>query len=159
MPSLFRTARSFGPTVLRLALGGIMLMHGIGKIHPVEGVFPGYGLQGTVDFMHGTLGVPLPLAYVGTLAEAAGGALLVLGLLTRLAGLVIAGQMATAAVLGGHIHNGFFMNWLGAMGNGKPAGEGFEFHVAAIAMALALVCFGGGKLSADSAIGGFTDKT
>ena len=46
-----------------------------------------------------------------------------------------------------HRANGFFMNWAGTQ-----AGEGFEFHILAIAMALALIIGGGGRFSVDRAI-------
>ena len=45
-----------------------------------------------------------------------------------------------------HLSNGFFMNWVG-----NQAGEGYEFHILAIAMALALVIGGGGALAIDRA--------
>ena len=48
-----------------------------------------------------------------------------------------------------HWKNGFFMNW---MGNQK--GEGFEYHILAIAIGLALVIRGGGRWSVDRAIAG-----
>lgn len=43
-----------------------------------------------------------------------------------------------------HLQHGFFMNW-----SGKQAGEGFEFHLLAIALAVALMFTGGGKASVD----------
>jgi putative oxidoreductase len=43
-----------------------------------------------------------------------------------------------------HWRNGFFMNWGGA-----PHGEGYEFHVLAMAMAASLMLSGGGRLSLD----------
>lgn len=46
-----------------------------------------------------------------------------------------------------HSKVGFFMNW-----SGKQPGEGFEFHLLAIGMALGLIIAGGGKLSADKAL-------
>jgi len=49
--------------------------------------------------------------------------------------------------------NGFFMNWFGAMtSEGKPIGEGFEFHLLVIAIGIALMIRGGGKWSIDKAI-------
>ena len=43
-----------------------------------------------------------------------------------------------------HLPNGFFMNWGGA-----PHGEGYEFHLLAMAMAVSLVVSGGGRASLD----------
>jgi putative oxidoreductase len=46
-----------------------------------------------------------------------------------------------------HWHNGFFMNW-----TGHQQGEGFEFHILAIAMAIVLMVRGGGAASVDRAL-------
>jgi putative oxidoreductase len=45
------------------------------------------------------------------------------------------------------LQHGFFMNW-----SGKQAGEGFEFHLLAIAIAIALMLRGGGRWSLDRLI-------
>jgi putative oxidoreductase len=57
-------------------------------------------------------------------------------------GVVMAGAMFTV-----HLSNGFFMNW-----SGQQAGEGFEYHLLAIGMAIALTILGSGRWSIDSAI-------
>jgi hypothetical protein len=46
-----------------------------------------------------------------------------------------------------HLHNGFFMNWYG-----NQQGEGFEFHLLAIALALAIVIGGSGAFSLDRVV-------
>ena len=52
-----------------------------------------------------------------------------------------------------HWKNGIFMNWFGVMTKeGKPAGEGFEYHLLAIAIGIALIIKGGGALSIDRAL-------
>lgn len=43
-----------------------------------------------------------------------------------------------------HWQNGFFMNWFG-----QQAGEGFEYHVLALGLALGLLIDGAGKWSLD----------
>jgi len=48
------------------------------------------------------------------------------------------------AVLTIHIHNGFFMNWMG-----RQKGEGFEYHLIAIALAFLIMVRGAGALSVD----------
>ena len=50
----------------------------------------------------------------------------------------------TGAIITVHLKHGFFMNWAG-----KQAGEGFEYHLLAIALAVALMITGGGKASID----------
>jgi putative oxidoreductase len=52
-----------------------------------------------------------------------------------------------AAVLMVHLPNGFFMNW-----SGTQAGEGFEYGILAIAMALSLIVTGAGRWSVDQAL-------
>jgi putative oxidoreductase len=46
-----------------------------------------------------------------------------------------------------HRPNGFFMNWAG-----NQAGEGFEFHILAAAIAFAVVLGGAGRFSLDRLI-------
>jgi putative oxidoreductase len=48
-----------------------------------------------------------------------------------------------------HGANGFFMNW---MGNQK--GEGFEYHLLAIGLALIVIIYGAGKFSVAAALAG-----
>jgi putative oxidoreductase len=55
--------------------------------------------------------------------------------------------MAGAAVLGGHLNNGFFMNWFG-----MQKGEGLEYFILVVGMALALLISGSGKFSFDNLI-------
>jgi putative oxidoreductase len=43
-----------------------------------------------------------------------------------------------------HLKNGFFMNW-----SGSQQGEGYEYHLLTIAIALAILVKGSGALSVD----------
>jgi putative oxidoreductase len=92
------------------------------------------------------LGMPAPVALLVICTEFFGGLGLIVGLLTRIAALGIAGEMI-GAILMVHLANGFFMNW---MGNQK--GEGFEYHLLVIAMGAALLLRGAGAFSADRAL-------
>jgi putative oxidoreductase len=51
-----------------------------------------------------------------------------------------------------HLPFGFFMNWSGAQ-----SGEGFEFHLLALGIALAIIAQGGGALSVDRRLGASGD--
>ncbi len=51
------------------------------------------------------------------------------------------------AIVAVHLHNGFFMNWAGTQG-----GEGFEYHILAIALALVVILRGSGAASTDRAL-------
>ncbi|MDQ6630417.1 MAG: DoxX family protein, partial [Verrucomicrobiota bacterium] len=87
---------------------------------------------------------PAPLAFLAILAEFGGPIALACGLLTRVAAFGLGVVMVVAISLV-HFKNGFFMNW-----SGKQSGEGFEYHLLAIAICLALMIQGGGKASLDS---------
>ena len=43
-----------------------------------------------------------------------------------------------------HLPHGFFMNWYGTQ-----EGEGFEYHILVVGLALASVFLGGGRFSVD----------
>jgi len=132
------------PLVLRLTLAVVMFAHGAQK---VLGWFGGYGLRGTLDALRKS-GVPSPVAVLAIMAEFLGPLGLAVGLLTRVAALGIAAVML-GAILTVHGRHGFFMNWYG-----NQPGEGFEYHVLAIGLAVALVLNGAGVWSLDAVIAG-----
>ena len=139
MKKLMSTGNDVALTILRVVLGVVFLAHGSQKM---LGLFGGFGFHATMGFfIH--MGMPAPLAFLIICTEFFGGLGLIVGLLTRIASLAVAGLMI-GAVFMVHLPNGFFMNW---MGNQK--GEGFEFHLLALAMAAALLLRGGGAFSLD----------
>ncbi len=140
---LFGTDNDWSSLVLRVMLGLVMFPHGAQK---VLGWFGGHGLAGTLGFFTGTMGIPLALALLVIAAEFLGSLGLITGLLTRLSAFGIACVML-GAIFKVHLPNGFFMNW-----SGTQAGEGFEYHLLAIAIAVALLLKGGGKWSLDGLI-------
>jgi putative oxidoreductase len=142
---LFETDGNFSGTILRVALGAAIFPHGAQKL---LGLFGGAGLSAALKFFESGFHLPVYLALAAILAESVGAVALVTGFFTRIAALAIAVDMGVAVYLV-HWKVGFFMNW---MGNQK--GEGFEYHILAIAIALALVIRGGGWWSVDRAIAG-----
>jgi putative oxidoreductase len=128
-------------TVQRAILGAVILPHGAQKL---LGWFGGYGFDGTMKFFTESLGLPAPLALLIILAESLGALALIAGLGTRITALGISAVMV-GAVLTTHASFGFFMNWFG-----NQAGEGFEFHLLALALSVPLVIAGGGRYAADS---------
>ena len=130
---LFDTDDDAAATILRLALGVVFFAHGAQKM---LGWFGGFGFSGTMGFFTGTMHIPAPLAFLAIAAEFFGGLGLILGFLTRVAAFGIAVNMlvAIAAV---HSAHGFFMNW-----SGTQKGEGFEYHVLALAMTAFLMIRG-----------------
>jgi putative oxidoreductase len=129
-------------TILRIALGLVVLPHGLQK---TVGWFGGWGFTGTMNWF-ASIGVPAFLGFLAILADTAGAAALIAGIGTRIAAFGIAVNMIVATLLV-HRSNGFFMNW-----SGTQAGEGFEFHILAAAMAVALIIAGGGRWSLDRAL-------
>lgn len=134
------TGDSAAPLVARLALGLVMFPHGAQK---ALGWFGGYGYSGTMGFFTGTMHIPAVFAFLAIATEFAGSIALILGAASRVAALGIAAVM-TVAIATTHVANGFFMNWSGAQ-----KGEGFEYHLLALALALIVLVWGGGKASVD----------
>jgi len=125
--------------VLRLALAVAIFPHGAQKM---LGWFGGAGFAGTVGGFEQYFGIAAPLAVLAILTEFFAPLALATGTFARLAGLALAVDMAVAARF--HLANGFFMNWFG-----NQAGEGVEYHILAIGLALALVLRGAGRWSVD----------
>ncbi|MEI6350727.1 MAG: DoxX family protein [Verrucomicrobiota bacterium] len=141
---LFSTSNSIGPAILRLGLAAALFPHGAQKM---LGWFGGHGFGGTMGFFTGTLHIPAFFAFLAMLTEFGAPIALFFGVFTRLAGLAIAVHITVAAILGGHIYNGFFMNWYG-----NQKGEGFEYHILMATIGLALVVLGAGCCALDRLI-------
>ncbi len=140
---LLATSNDGTLTVLRLVMGVTFFMHGAQKM---LGWFGGYGFSGTMGFFTNMMHIPAPFAVLAILAEFLGGIGLIVGALTRIAAFGIATNMVVA-VLMVHAQVGFFMNW-----TGQQKGEGFEYHLLALAIAVVLMVRGGGAFSLDRAL-------
>lgn len=141
---IFDTPHSRTLLAQRLVLGLVMFPHGAQKL---LGWFGGYGFAATLSYFTDTLHIPAPIASLVIVIESFGSLALVLGLGTRLAALGTAAVMI-GAVLMSHLPYGFFMNWFG-----NQKGEGFEYHLLALALAVPLVVKGGGAWALDRLIG------
>ncbi len=140
--SFFATRPSVTGALLRLALAATMFPHGAQK---ALGWFGGFGFSKTVGyFVSG--GMPALLAVLVIAAEFLGSIALAFGFFTRWSAFGIGLVMLGAAGMV-HSHNGFFMNW---MGNQK--GEGIEYFIPVIAIALVLIVKGGGRWALDGAL-------
>lgn len=138
------TASDSGPLVARLALGLAIFPHGAQK---ALGWFGGYGFTGTMGFFTGQLHIPAPFAALAIAAEFLGAIGLIVGGLSRVAAFGIAVTMAVAALMV-HLPHGFFINWTGAQ-----AGNGIEYQLLAIGLALVVMVKGGGAYSLDRLVG------
>jgi putative oxidoreductase len=139
---LMNTTDDFALTILRLFLGVVFFAHGAQK---ALGWFGGYGFSGTMGFFTQQAHIHAPLAFLAICAEFLGGIGLLLGLLGRVAAFGIACNMVVAVAMV-HRHFGLFANWYGTQ-----KGEGYEYHLLAIAIALAVMIKGSGALSVDRA--------
>lgn len=134
---LLKTSPSWAMLPIRIALGTIMFAHGAQKVF---GVWGGPGFERWVNQPAPLVDLRPAWIWMGAaaLSEFVGGALVMIGLYTRVGAFFIACVMAVA-IIGVHWNNGFFIN------NG-----GFEFPLALLGMALALLIYGGGAASIDS---------
>jgi putative oxidoreductase len=121
---------------LRCGAGAVMLAHGINHI------FGGGKIAGTARWF-ASLGMKPGIlhAWVASITEVIGGALLVVGLLTPFAGAAVIGVMLVAIVTN-HRGNGFFIF--------RP-GEGWEYVMTLTIVGFAIATLGAGEWSLDNA--------
>jgi len=139
--SIIATTDNWSPLLLRITLGLLIFPHGAQKLF---GWFGGYGFSGTMGFFTGTLGIPALFAFLAITAESFGALGLIVGLATRVAALGVGTTLGVAALVTYSQHGHFFMNWFGAQ-----SGEGIEYHLLAVGIAVALLFSGAGKWSLD----------
>lgn len=111
---------NLGLLLLRLAVGIVFLLHGIGKLG---------NMAGTTMFFE-SLGMNAFMAWLVAIIETVGGAFLILGVWTSLAGLLIAIIMVGAYV---------------TVKIGKPFVGGYEFEAVLFLASLAISFLGAGK--------------
>lgn len=136
---LFATDATWTATLLRLVLGLVIFPHGAQKLF---GWFGGYGFQGTMGYFQ-SLGIPSVFGVLAIAAETLGAVALIFGAATRIAAFALAVNLTVAALMV-HLPFGFFANWYG-----NQKGEGIEYHILAVALALGVTALGGGRLSVD----------
>src|ERR671938_922781 len=128
----------FAPLILRVMAGIIMAAHGWQKL--IE--------FGPANFCRllADLGVPLPvfMGYVVTFVEFIGGILLIVGLLSRLAALILAIEMVFTTLLV-KVHVGF----IAPQGSGASA----ELDLLLLAAFLTILLAGPGRLALDELLG------
>ncbi|SHN17337.1 putative oxidoreductase [Pseudomonas asturiensis] len=136
--SVLTTRAGYGLTILRVIVGIAFIAHGSQKLF---GAFGGYGLEGTAQYMESlglTPGYLMALLSGG--AEFFGGLGLLLGLLARPAAALVT-VLLLVAIFTVHISHGFFM-----------ANNGYEYALALLGGALAVLIEGAGRLSLDRLI-------
>ena len=138
--SLVSTQAGYGLSLLRIIAGLTFAAHGAQKLF---GWFGGYGLAGVGQWMESIgLAPGYLLALLAGSAEFFGGLALIIGLLVRPAAAVLALTMLVA-IFSVHLASGFFMS-----------NNGYEYALALLAISLAVLIEGAGKLSLDRRIAG-----
>jgi putative oxidoreductase len=138
--TLVTTDDNLAQTVARVVLGAVILPHGLQK---TMGWFGGYGFSGSMGFFTETIGLPWVVALLAIAAESLGALALIAGVGSRVAAVGV-GIVMLGAIFTVHLSHGFFMNWYGAQ-----AGEGFEYHLLALALAAVVTIGGAGRASVD----------
>jgi putative oxidoreductase len=127
---------NIGLLIIRLVIGFLFVGHGAQKLF---GWFGGYGLKGTGGWFESIGMKPgVTMALFAGLAELIGGLLFALGLLTPLAGIMIAGTMLMAIVKV-HARNGLW-----------STANGYEYNLTLIAVAIGIALIGPGQYALDA---------
>ncbi|RYZ23011.1 MAG: DoxX family membrane protein [Chitinophagaceae bacterium] len=139
--ALYGTRPHTAGPALRAALALVLLPHGCQLLF---GWFGGFGFAGSMHYFTQVEGLPWLVGFGVIFLQFFGALLLLAGVLGRLLALcyiaLFAGMIVTS-----HWEHGFFMNWMGTQ-----KGEGFEYHLLAIGISLALLLSGSGRWSADA---------
>ncbi len=132
-----------GVLLVRLALGAIMIAHGLGKVAFESS--PGVrGFAGYLQDMGLSPSVSMYASIAAIATEIVGGGLVVIGVLSRLASLGIAAIMIFA-IFKVHLQHGFFIPL--RVDEPGDVNWGIEYNVALLSMALLILLSGPGKLS------------
>jgi putative oxidoreductase len=127
---------NFGLLLIRLVIGVLFVGHGAQKLF---GWFGGYGLKGTGGWFESIGMKPgVTMALFAGLTELIGGILFALGLLTPLAGILIAGTMLMAIVKV-HGPNGLW-----------STSNGYEYNLTLLAVAIGIALIGPGQYALDA---------
>ncbi len=125
---------SLGKLILRLSLGGMMLLHGVPKLMDPSSLQP-------IGGKLAELGLPEVLAYGVYAGEILAPVLIIIGLFTRIGGLLIAVNMVIAIIL---MHMGELMQ-LNQYGGWALELQGFYLFCG-----LAIMFMGGGRIAIES---------
>ncbi|HEY2040252.1 MAG TPA: DoxX family protein [Edaphobacter sp.] len=129
----------WGAFFLRLVLGAAMVYHGYSKVVPATGFHGGNTLTAMEHHSRyvASLGLPYWMGIVSALTEFVGGILILLGLLTRLAAILITVNMLVAVLMVNR-HHGY---------------AGSEYSLALLVIALMLSFYGSGVCALDRRFG------
>lgn len=134
----FAGLAGLAPLIVRIIVGIIMAVHGFQKLA---------GGPANFGAFLGQLGVPAPtlMAFVVTFVELGGGILLILGLFSRLAALLLTINLTVAILL--------VKLSIGLIAPADQPGVGYELDLALIAGFLTILFAGPGPVSIDRILG------
>lgn len=134
------TDHSWAAAIARVVLAAVVWAHGAQKLF---GWFGGHGPQWYADGFSKFFGIPPLLTWGLMLTEAVGMLFLVIGFAGRLWA-ALATLIMLGAIYFAHFRNGFYMNWYG-----DKRGEGYEYHLLALALCAVVLIMGSGAASVD----------
>jgi len=138
--NIYKTSDDWAGLVLRLSMALVMIPH---AIQHTTGGLGGFGYTKVMDYFTSTMHMPWLVALLVIVIEILAPLLLLIGFATRFAAASLIVLM-TGIIFSSHIQFGFFMNWFGS-----EKGEGYEYHLLYIGLALAAFFNGGGKYAID----------
>lgn len=134
-PASASAAEDLGKLLLRILIGGLILMHGIAKLQ---------GGVGPIQGMLAKLGAPEPIAYLVYIGEVLAPVMLIAGIWTRVAALIVVVNMVVAVVL---VHRPQLLQIT------ETGGWALELQALYLFGALAIVFLGAGRYSIGGAEG------
>jgi len=141
--TLLSTQSNIGFSISRLTLGLVLFPHGAQKM---LGLFGGYGFNGTMEFFSQEMGLSPIVALSVITIEFFGSIALILGFLSRFWAMAFIG-LFMGIIFTSQLQNGFFMNWFG-----NQEGEGYEYSILIIGLALSTLINGSGRYAFDNII-------
>jgi putative oxidoreductase len=144
LDKILRTSDDKMLTLLRVALGVLVFPHGAQK---ALGWFGGPGFSGTYGFFTHNLHIPAVLVLLSIAAEFLGSLGLIVGFLGRIAAFGILANFIVASSMVYNLGGFYFMNWAGTQ-----KGEGIEYFILVLVVAIVIMVRGSGALSVDRAL-------
>lgn len=140
---LFNSSDHITGLIIRLTLALVILPHGFQLLF---GWFGGNGFSATMQYFTEVEKLPWLIGFMVIMLQSVGALFILLGIAGRLVALGTV-FMFIGMIVTSHAKYGFFMNWFGTQ-----KGEGYEYHLLVIGLALALFASGSGKWSVDRVI-------
>jgi len=141
LSNLYTTNEHLTGIILRIALALVTFPHGCQLF---LGWFGGFGFSGSMAYFTQMEKLPWIVGFAVILLQFFGALFILFGFMGRFFAfamtILFIGMVAT-----NHWQYGFFMNWMG-----DQKGEGFEFHLLAIGISIAILASGSGSYSVDA---------